>query len=270
MSTFGLQDGTQIARAAVPHRTKLHPRRFRVGTVLILALDTSSPSGSLAVLRETTTLAHQVSSPNEQYSASLLRDTKKLLDSAAISFEQIDLFAVGAGPGSFSGLRVGLTAVKGWAEVWRRPVAAVSGLEAMATQLSGLVAPNSLVAAVMDARRGQIYGGMFRRRGDDSGGLDRIGDEVVATADEFLQLLRPHLGGGAAFAIACTLPEVIRPALDRQDLGCGRIEVVSNVLAPFIGQLGYAKAVRGDVVDALHLDANYIRRSDAEMNWKGG
>ena len=58
--------------------------------------------------------------------------------------------------------------------------------------------------------------------------------------------------------------------MEGQDLGCCRIEVVSNVLAPFIGQLGYAKAVRGDVVDALHLDANYIRRSDAEMNWKGG
>lgn len=238
--------------------------------MLILALDTSSPSGSLALLRETTILAHQVSSPDEQYSASLLRDTKELLDRAAISFEQIDLFAVDAGPGSFSGLRVGLTTVKGWAEVWRRPVAAVSGLEAMATQVSGLAAPSSLVAAVMDARRGQIYGGMFRSRGDDSRELDRIGDDVVATAGEFLQLLRPHLGGDSAFVIACSLPEVIRPALERQNLGCCRIQVVSNVLAPFIGRLGYAKAVRGDVVDALHLDANYIRRSDAEMNWKGG
>lgn len=238
--------------------------------MLILALDTSSPSGSLALLRKTTILAHQVSSPDEQYSASLLRDTRELLDRAAISFEQIDLFAVGVGPGSFSGLRVGLTTVKGWAEVWRRPVAAVSGLEAMASQVSALTAPNSLVAAVMDARRGQIYGGMFRSRRDDSGELDRIGDDVVATADEFLQFLRPQLEGGSAFVIACSLPEVIRPALERQDLGCCRIEVVSNVLAPFIGQLGYSKAVRGDVVDALHLDANYIRRSDAEMNWKGG
>jgi hypothetical protein len=63
---------------------------------------------------------------------------------------------------------------------------------------------------------------------------------------------------------------MIRPAMERQGLGCCRMEVVSTVLAPFIGQLGYAKALRGDVVDALHLDANYIRRSDAEMNWKGG
>jgi tRNA threonylcarbamoyladenosine biosynthesis protein TsaB len=199
-----------------------------------------------------------------------LRDTKELLDRASISFEQIDLFAVDAGPGSFSGLRVGLTTVKAWAEVWRRPVAAVSGLEAMATQVSRLAAPDSLVAAVMDARRGQVFGGVFRSPRDGSGELDPIGEEVVATADEFLELLRPQLGGGSGSVIACVLPEVIRPAFERQDLGCCRIEVVSNVLAPFIGQLGYAKALRGDVVDALHLDANYIRRSDAEMNWKGG
>jgi tRNA threonylcarbamoyladenosine biosynthesis protein TsaB len=236
--------------------------------MLILALDTSSTSGSLALLRDTTILTHRVSSSKEPYSVSLLRETKELLDPECISFEQIDLFAVHAGPGSFTGLRVGLTTVKGWAEVWGRPVAAVSGLEAMATQVSRLAAPGSLVAAVMDARRGQIFGGVFRSRG--SGVLERIGEEVVASADEFLQSLRPQLGDAGGLAIACILPEVIRPAVQRQGLGCCRIEVVSNELAPFIGQLGYAKAVRGDVVDALHLDANYIRRCDAEVNWKGG
>jgi tRNA threonylcarbamoyladenosine biosynthesis protein TsaB len=238
--------------------------------MLILALDTSSPSGSLAVLRDRAILGHRVSSSDERYSASLLRDTRELLDRASISFEQIDLFAVDAGPGSFSGLRVGLTTVKAWAEVWKRPVAAVSGLEAMATQVSRLAGPDSLVAAVMDARRGQIFGGVFRSQKDGSGELDPVGEDVVTTADELLQLLRPQLGSGSGLVIACILPEVIRPALERQDLGCCRIEVVSNVLAPFVGQLGYSKALRGDVVDALHLDANYIRRSDAEMNWKGG
>lgn len=238
--------------------------------MLILALDTSSASGSLALLRDATILACRVSSVGEPYSVSLLRETRELLDGACISFDQIDLFAVDAGPGSFTGLRVGLTTVKGWAEVWGRQVAAVSGLEALATQVSRAAGPGSLVAPVMDARRGQIFGGLFRWRNDDSGVIDRLGDEVVTSAEEFLQSLRPQLKGVCGLLIACTEPEVIRSAMEGQDLGCCRIEVVSNVLAPFIGQLGYAKAVRGDVVDALHLDANYIRRSDAEMNWKGG
>jgi tRNA threonylcarbamoyladenosine biosynthesis protein TsaB len=238
--------------------------------MLILALDTSSPLGSLALLRDATLLAQRVTSSQDLYSAGLLRDTKELLDSACISLSGIDLFAVDAGPGSFTGLRVGLTTVKAWAEVWRRPVAAVSGLEAMAVQVSQPSAPGSLLASVMDARRGQIFGAVFRRREGDSEGLDRIGEDLLASAEEFLQFLRAQLGDGLGLAIACISPDVIEPALERQGLGNCRIEVVSGVLAPSIGQLGYAKAIRGDVVDALHLDANYIRRPDAEMNWKGG
>jgi len=236
--------------------------------MLILALDTSSASGSLALLRDATVLTHRVISSDEPYSASLLRETTKLLEDARISFEEIDLFAVDAGPGSFTGLRVGLTTVKGWAEVWEKRIAAVSGLEAIAAQICRSVAPGSFIAAVTDARRGQIFGALFRRRDDGSGLLDRLVNDVVASADEFLQSLRPQVGGTDTLAVACLQAEVVRPAMQRLGFSCSRIEVVSDVLAPFVGQLGYAKAVRGDVIDALHLDANYIRRSDAEMNWK--
>jgi tRNA threonylcarbamoyladenosine biosynthesis protein TsaB len=238
--------------------------------MLILALDTSSPAGSLAVLSDTTVLAERTCFPGEEYSASLLRETRNLLEGAGISLEQMDLFAVNAGPGSFTGLRVSLTTVKGWAEVWGRPVAPVSGLEAMATQVSRPAAPDSLISAVMDARRGQIFGALFRNRADGSGALERIGDEVVATGDEFLQSVRSQVGSSCGLRLACLLPEFIQPAIERQGLACCGLEVVSGVLAPYIGRLGYAKAVRGDVIDALRLDANYIRRSDAEMNWKAG
>jgi tRNA threonylcarbamoyladenosine biosynthesis protein TsaB len=236
--------------------------------MLIFAVDTSSPFGSLALLRDATVLGQQVSS-GEPYSAGLLRDAVALLDRSRISLTEIDLFAVDAGPGSFTGLRVGLTTVKGWAEIWQRPIAAVSGLEAMAIQASPAADPGSVIAAVMDARRGQIFGSLYRRRREDSSILDRIGDEMLSTSDEFLQSLPKQLGEAGDLAIACISPEVIQPALQRQGLGCCRVKKVSNEFAPFIGQLGYTKALRGDVVDALHLDANYIRRSDAEVNWKG-
>jgi len=150
--------------------------------MLILALDTSSASGSLALLRDATVLTPLAISPNQPYSASLLREATKLLEDARISFEEIDLFAVDAGPGSFTGLRVGLTTVKGWAEVWEKRIAAVSGLEAIAAQICRCVAPGSFIAAVTDARRGQIFGALFRRRDDGSGLLDRLGNDVVASA----------------------------------------------------------------------------------------
>jgi len=236
--------------------------------MLILALDTSSPSGSLALLRDETVLALQVISSDKPYSASLLRETTKLLGGADISFEEINLFAVDAGPGSFTGLRVGLTTVKGWAEVWEKPIAAVSGLEAIAAQICRSVPPGSFIGAVTDARRGQIFGALFRLRDDGSGLLDRRGNDLVASAEEFLQSLQSQVGCADTLAVACLQPEVVQLAMQRLGFGCPRIEAVSDVLAPFVGQLGYAKALRGDVIDALHLDANYIRRSDAEMNWK--
>lgn len=241
--------------------------------MLVLALDTSSPAGSFALLRDFTVLSVRVSSHDEPYSASVLRDATELLEGAHISLEEIDLFAVDAGPGSFTGLRVGLATVKGWAEVWGKPIAAVSGLEAMATQASASLAADSLIAAVMDARRGQIFGSVFLARDEQAKGglgyLRRVGEEVVATAEEFFEFVRQKLDG-RGLVIACASPELVRPAMERQGLQKCGIEVVSGVLAPVIGKIGYAKAKRGEVVDALHLDANYIRRSDAEMNWRSG
>jgi len=236
--------------------------------MLILSLDTSSPNGSFALLRDGSVLLERVSTEQERYSSSVLRDTKELLDGAQISLEHIDLFAVDAGPGSFTGIRVGLATVKGWAEVLGKPVVAVSGLEALAAQASASREPGSLIAAAMDARRGQIYGGLFLA-GDGWGHLQRIGEEVVATADEFCEFVRMNLAG-RRLVMDCPSADLIRPAMKRQGLGGCVIEEVSSALAPVIGRLGYAKALRGEAVDALRLDANYVRRSDAEMNWRTG
>ena len=237
--------------------------------MLILAVDTSSACGSVALLRGKTILSQRAISAGQTYSESLLRETTQLLDGGRIPLEQIELFAVNAGPGSFTGLRVGLTTVKAWAEIWERPIAAVSGLEAMASQVSGLTGPDALIAAVMDAGRGQIFGGVFRSGDADSAALDRLGDEIVTSAEQFLESLLPQAQSAGALVLACVEPETIRPALQSRSVDY-RIEVVSNVLAPFIGLRGFVKAARGELVDALHLDANYIRRSDAEMKWKGG
>src|SRR5215469_1859533 len=158
--------------------------------MIILAVDTSSDAGSVALLRDQTVVSQQVSPPGEPYSSTLLRGTTALLSAGQISFEEIDLLAIAAGPGSFTGLRVGLTSVKGWAEVWGIPVAAVSALEAMATQVAHLSEPGSLIAAVMDARRGQIFGGLFRRRAAGTADLKLAGDEMLAAPSEFAMMLQ--------------------------------------------------------------------------------
>jgi len=240
-----------------------------MGHVLVLALDTSSPSGSLGVLRDEKVIGVVSTSTSEVYSSRMFRELEFLLAELSLRMEEFELFAVAAGPGSFTGLRVGLAAVKGWAEVYRKPIAAVSALEAVAVQARSNAA---LIAPVLDARRGQLYFGLYRRAegGKSSGGrLALDGEEYVMTPAEFFEALRKQ-GTGAEFAIVTPEPELFSSAASRRETADlhVRIDPASSVLAPFIGQLGFRRAQRGELADPLTLDANYVRRTDAELHWK--
>src|SRR5271167_3137477 len=126
--------------------------------VLTLALDTSSLVGSLAVLRDDTLLGVISTASDENYSSRMFRHLEFLLRDLALNFADFDLFSVAAGPGSFTGLRVGLTAAKAWSEVYRKPVVGVSALEAVAFQARS----RAVLIPALDARRGQIYFGVYR------------------------------------------------------------------------------------------------------------
>jgi tRNA threonylcarbamoyladenosine biosynthesis protein TsaB len=240
--------------------------------MLILAVDTSTRTGSAAVLRDAEVLAEISESELVQHSTSLFHDISFLQQTLKLNLGQIDLFAVSAGPGSFTGLRVGLTAVKAWAEVYRKPVAAVSGLEAIAAEsLEGDSASDSgerLIAPFFDARRGQIFGAIYRRTTEGRSRLELIGDELVLSIDEFFEMVREALSDLPR--LVSPTPSLIPATRLAEVLPGTQIVQVSPALAPAIGRLGYEKAMRGAVVDALHLDANYVRRSDAESAWKDG
>src|SRR5579864_9096983 len=124
--------------------------------MLILAVDTSTRTGSAALLRDGEVLAEISDYEETPYSSRLFRDVAVLQKKAGFRMNQIDVYAVAAGPGSFTGLRVGLTAVKAWAEVHQKKIAAVSGLEAIASQaLADDTRGNSdcqLFAPFLDAR----------------------------------------------------------------------------------------------------------------------
>ena len=236
--------------------------------VLVLALDTSSPSGSLAVIRDEKVVGVVSTATGEVYSSRMFRELEFLLGELSLRMEEFELFAVAAGPGSFTGLRVGLAAVKGWAEVYRRPIAAVSALEAVAVQAhsnAGLIVP------VLEARRGQVYFGLYRRATGGAGEIRLVldGEEYVMTPAEFFEALRER-GGGAEFAIVTPQPELFSGGAPRDEIAVlrGAVEPASSVLAPFIGQLGSQLARRGVLADPLTLDANYVRRTDAELHWK--
>lgn len=242
-----------------------------MGHVLTLALDTSSPAGSLAVLRDERLIGTVSTSTDEIYSSRMFRHVDFLLKELSLGLADFDLFAVAAGPGSFTGVRVGLAAIKGWAEVYRKPIAAVSALEAVAAQSHS---PATELVPVLDARRGQVYFGRYRRIPESSStrALALEGDECVMNPEELLASLDTP-PKSSELAIVTPNPEVFAGVASRNETSNGggilaRVEKVTSVLAPHIGLIGYQRAQRGDLVDSLRLDANYVRRTDAELHWK--
>ena len=229
--------------------------------MLILALDTSTRAGSIALLRDSDLLAEISAREDVPYSTRLFRDLELLQSKAQFRMNQVDIFAVAAGPGSFTGLRVGLTAVKGWAEVYGKPIAAISGLEAVAAQASP---SHELICPLLDARRGHVFGATYRREAGQQGVLRLVGEEALLSLEEFLEKVKENCQGGRAVLVSAT-PDVLPHGLVESMLPGAEIEQVSASLAPMIGRLGYERTSSGELVDALGLDANYIRRSDAEV-----
>ena len=180
----------------------------------VLAIDTSTARGGIAALQDTRVLGHVFTDSQEDYSTRLLPEVAYLLKELNLRVADFDVYAVTAGPGSFTGLRVGLTTVKAWAEVHRKPIAPVSGLQAVAAQASGA---SEYVAAVLDGRRAQIFGGLYRKAGPV---LEAIGDEVVMRADEFmtdvysrLPRIRASRNSLATLSFVSPEPELFREAL---------------------------------------------------------
>lgn len=236
--------------------------------MLLLAVDTAAPTGSLAVMRDAALVGEISTASDEPYSSRLFRQLDFILRELQIETKDFDMFAVAAGPGSFTGLRVGLTAVKAWSEVFAKPIVAVSALETVAAQAH---VPNekAWIVPVLDARRGQVFAGMYRSA--DSR-LMQAEDERVCTADELLLQLGQHQSTELIFispntAILDQLAAKIRTSQTSRSASW-KFQSASAVLAPVIARLAMARAARGEFTDALRLDANYIRRSDAELLWK--
>lgn len=238
--------------------------------MLILAIDTSTRTGSAALLRDGVVLAEVSGHEETPYSSRLFRDIEILKANAQFSLQEIDVFAVASGPGSFTGLRIGLTAVKAWAEIHGKPIAAVSGLEAIAAQSSvgaGETAPEvQILAPFFDARRGQLFASLYRRSTENGACLEAAGDESIVSPEEFIALVKGSSPMGRPTIVSPVL-QLLSSNLIQESLPGVRMETVSAALAPAVGRLGFDQARRGLLLDALRLDANYVRRSDAEAAW---
>ena len=132
--------------------------------MIILSLDTTTSAGSTAVLRGEIVLAEQIGNPELTHGERLPEDLMRVLREASLRIEDVELFAVAAGPGSFTGLRVGIATAQGLAMARARRVVPVSALEALAR---AAINPNAPIAAWMDAHRGEVFSEVYAPDGRD-------------------------------------------------------------------------------------------------------
>jgi tRNA threonylcarbamoyladenosine biosynthesis protein TsaB len=226
--------------------------------MLLLAVDTSGKNGSLA-------LAHVASGEPEvnvieivplsggTFSAQLIPQLSALLAKHGHSKSGIAAFAAVSGPGSFTGLRVGLAAIKALAEVLEKPIAAVSLLEAIACSANS----NGPVLAALDAGRNEVYVGDYKISRDSFGARAHMNTERLLSREAFV-----------AEAVEAPDKLVLTPDVALAELlrATGiKIEHVASPTAADIARLGWQHILRGQTVRPDELEANYIRRSDAEI-----
>ncbi len=225
--------------------------------MLLLSIDTSGKSGGIT-LAEGDQQSFRVlgASPiaGGTFSAQLVPTIAALLEKYGFAVKDVGGFAVVSGPGSFTGLRVGLSAVKGLAEVLGKPIAAVSLLEALAA-FSG---KPGRVAAALDAGRAQVFLGFYQV---SAAAASRISENLLSQPEFLRQLNNENLA--AAIANDAALAELASAAHVKV-----QIQVVDRPGSEMIARIGLKKLLAGETVSGEALDANYIR-SDTELLFKG-
>ncbi len=223
---------------------------------MILGADTSTKTCSVALLEDGHARAEIVFSDGKTHSRHLMQLMDRLLNQFSISMQQIDALAVGVGPGTFTGVRIGLSAMKGLALANGLPILGISSLAALAWMQGPEPAR---ICPMLDARRGEVYGAVYRRA---SGGLTcEHPEQVVSAGDLAGSIQGPCLfaGSGAVLyreVIAGIKPEAAHFAPDEQNL----------VKASAIASLAWQRLVVNDSDPLVTLVPNYLRPSDAEVN----
>ena len=210
-------------------------------SLTILAVDTTGEFGSIALWRGE--LVEEVAlHSRDGFSALIFGEIDRLLKRHSVAVADVDAFAAASGPGSFTGVRVGLTAMKGLGEATGRPVVGISNLQALAT-----FGTHAMRATVIDARRGQIYGSVYDSQ------YNLVAPEVVTGCDAWVQSL---------------------PAGDVEIIGqsdfpqAGRLFThAPREMAAAVARLAAIRLAAGVPAPPEAADANYVRRSDAELFW---
>ena len=221
----------------------------------LLAVDTTTPDGSVALLKDRRLLTEVNGSGPQDHSRRLLPEVHFVLDAHHLDIRDVDAFAVSAGPGSFTGIRVGMSTVKSFAYALDKPIAPVSSLTALAAKLRQPL--NRLVCPIMDAKKSQVYAALFE---NNKNRLTELVSQGSYSPDRFFSLCPSNriihfIGTG----VSAFREKIFDYFGDK-----ARLSRRSLFIASEVGLLGF------DMIEASqgknHLDAEplYFRKSQAE------
>jgi len=219
---------------------------------MILALDTTSEFGSLALAEGERVIEVVSLRSREGFAHLIFQQIQALVARHGKTLDDLDGFAAAAGPGSFSGVRVGLTAVKGLAEATGKRVAPVSNLLAMAYAGQG-----TRRAAVIQARRGEVYGAVYDEQ------LRPVVAEMVGPCSRFLEAI-----GALEVTFVISDPTPIPDLIAGTRFAGAPVATVARELAGAVACVAARLFAQGGSLAPEAVDANYIRRADAEEMWK--
>lgn len=230
--------------------------------MITLALDTTTRAGSVAVRRGGALVSAAAGDPARPHGERLPGDVMDALAASGLTPADVDLWAVAAGPGSFTGLRIGIAAIQGFAFASGRPVAAVGALDALAHAVADAAARDGhrFVGAWMDAARHEVFGALFERRGE---ALELVRPPIAArperVLDDWRSALAGHttlLAGDGALAYADRVMRLAGSSV--------AVHPLAPPLAPAVAVLAEAMAARGAVGPPHAVRPIYVRRPDAE------
>lgn len=244
---------------------------------LILSLETATRKGSVALTRGRQLLALRSGEEQTSHSTKLLHSVEEILEEAGASLSAVELFAVASGPGSFTGLRIGLATVKSFAATLSRPCVGISTLYAVAHAAG----PSAYTLAVLPAGRGEVFAQLLSV--SESGDVTPLGKAVHQTAEKLLDSVininRLKWAGEGLQQCELLIKKRVEeegialtsePAPHRESLKdkdkFWMIAQPIGALAIIVATLAYQRYLRDETIGPERLEAIYVRPSDAELN----
>lgn len=225
----------------------------------ILGIDTSTSCGSLGIIDGDRVVAECALHGKESHSTRLIPSVQALLSSAKLELKEIDGLAVSLGPGSFTGIRVGLSTVKGLAMATEKPVVGIPTLDALAHNFT--FTPY-LICPLLDARKGEIYTALYE---DEEGGrMRRLTEYKVLSPSVMLEEIPPQetifLGDGVE-----VYGQIIKERFGERALFAPTH--LRFLRGTTVAELGRERIMEGEKADIVSLVPIYVRPSDAEIHW---